>query len=131
HPPAVVRVLGEVDGAHRPLAEAPLDLPAAVDQRRGEPGHGAQAYRRILPPTPAPVDPHRPYGHPLGPSRGSMPLSLTQVRARLEGVLGTNKALFSLINTRLILRTGVDLNDVGPSDIFNEQKVAKVISALK
>jgi hypothetical protein len=60
-----------------------------------------------------------------------MPLSLSQVRARLEGVLGSNKALFSLINTRLILRTGVDLGDVSPSDSFNPQKVAVVISALK
>ena len=56
-----------------------------------------------------------------------MAMNLSQLRGRLETQLG-NKTMFSLINTRLILQTGVDLIDLRPGD---DLKVGSVLSALE
>jgi hypothetical protein len=56
--------------------------------------------------------------------------SLGKVRAALEQVLKT-PALFHLVNTRIILRTGVDLGAVKPGEEGEPQRVQKVLTALK
>jgi hypothetical protein len=55
--------------------------------------------------------------------------SLDQVRKQLTATIN-NPAMFSLINTRLILRTGVDLVEFKPSD-NQPANVEKVLAALK
>lgn len=56
--------------------------------------------------------------------------SLQQVREALRRAVGGNQALFSLVNTRLILRTGVDLGKVEPAKDRDPAAVDAVIQAL-
>ncbi len=52
----------------------------------------------------------------------------------IKRVLSTtlnNPSLFSLINTRLMLRTGVDLASIKPADNRNPTAVSKVLGALQ
>jgi len=58
-----------------------------------------------------------------------MATTLEQIRTRLTSNLN-NPAMFSLINTRLILRTGIDLGEIRAGDNIPE-KVERVLSALK
>ncbi len=55
--------------------------------------------------------------------------SLEQVRRTLRLTVN-NPSLFSLINTRLILRTGLDLAEIKPADNTNRDSIEKVVSAL-
>ena len=59
-----------------------------------------------------------------------MTMSLGQIRTRLQANLG-NPVMFSLVNTRLMLRTGVDLGLIAPGDEQNAVKVSSVLTALK
>jgi hypothetical protein len=56
--------------------------------------------------------------------------SLGEIRKVLSAALA-NPAMFSLVNTRLILRTGVDLSDIKVADDRNPAAIAKVVTALK
>jgi len=56
--------------------------------------------------------------------------SLEQVRQTLSAMLN-NQILFSLVNTRIILRTGVDLVAIKAEEDRNPESVAKVLAALK
>jgi len=58
-----------------------------------------------------------------------MATTLEQIRSRLTSNLN-NPAMFSLINTRLILRTGVDLGEIRSADNAPE-KIERVLTALK
>lgn len=58
--------------------------------------------------------------------------SLTQIHRTLLNALG-NPAMFSLVNTRLMLRTGVDLAAIAPAqdaDVTLVQKVLKELQAM-
>jgi hypothetical protein len=56
--------------------------------------------------------------------------SLDQIRKTLLAMLN-NQILFSLLTTRLILRTGVDLTAIKPTEDRNPAAVQKVLEALK
>jgi hypothetical protein len=60
----------------------------------------------------------------------TMAPTLEQIRTRLTTTL-KNPAMFSLINTRLILRTGVDLGEIKSADNLIPEKIEKVLSALQ
>jgi hypothetical protein len=55
--------------------------------------------------------------------------SLDQIKRTLTASLGS-PGLFSLINTRLILRTGVDLGDIKPEANHNREAISKVLGVL-
>jgi hypothetical protein len=55
--------------------------------------------------------------------------SLEEVKRSLSASL-SSQALFSLINTRIILRTGVDLGEIKQAENRNPDSVAKVVTAL-
>ena len=55
--------------------------------------------------------------------------SLVEIREILTKALG-NPALFSLVNTRIILKTGVDLANIRDDDDKSAEPVAKVLSCL-
>jgi hypothetical protein len=55
--------------------------------------------------------------------------SLDQIKKQLTVSLG-NPGLFSLVNTRLILRTGVDLGDIRPENNRNPEAITKVLGVL-
>ncbi len=55
--------------------------------------------------------------------------SLDGIKRELSSTL-ENNSLFMLINTRLILRTGVDLGSIRPAENRDSTAVAKVLSAL-
>ena len=56
--------------------------------------------------------------------------SLEQVRKTLSAMLN-NQILFSLVNTRVILRTGVDLVAIKEQEDRDPESVARVLAALK
>ena len=55
--------------------------------------------------------------------------SLREIQTTLRTALG-NDALFTLLNTRVTLRTGVDLNSIQPTDDTDRTKVEKVEEVL-
>jgi hypothetical protein len=55
--------------------------------------------------------------------------SLKDIQSTLQKALGS-PAMFSLVNTRLMLRTGVDLNSIKPPEDRDQAVVTKVLSAL-
>lgn len=55
--------------------------------------------------------------------------SLSEIQTTLRAALGSD-ALVGLINTRITLRTGVDLRRVDPRDDANPELVGKVGDAL-
>ena len=59
-----------------------------------------------------------------------MAMGLLQIRRQLQNSL-SNPAMFSLVNTRVMLRTGVDLIEIAPADEFNAAKISSVLTALK
>lgn len=56
--------------------------------------------------------------------------SLSEIESTLRAVLSSD-AMFGLVNTRVTLKTGVDLNGINPDDDQNAEKVGKVIDALQ
>lgn len=56
--------------------------------------------------------------------------SLEQIRQTLSAKLN-NQILFSLVNTRIILRTGVDLVAIKAEENRDQAAVTKVLEALK
>ncbi len=56
--------------------------------------------------------------------------SLSQIQRTLLSALGS-QAMFSLVNTRLILRTGVDLASIVPAQDADAALVTKVLTALQ
>lgn len=56
--------------------------------------------------------------------------SLQQIGATLKVALGS-PAMFSLVNTRLMLRTGVDLGSIQPKQDGDAALVSKVLMELK
>lgn len=56
--------------------------------------------------------------------------TLVQITTALNAALG-NPAMFSLVNTRVILRTGVDLRNIAPEQNANGDCVTKVLTALE
>lgn len=56
--------------------------------------------------------------------------SLSQIQRTLLSALGS-QAMFSLVNTRLILRTGVDLASIAPAQDADVALVTKVLTALQ
>lgn len=56
--------------------------------------------------------------------------SLEEIRRTLNLALG-NEALFSLVNTRVMLKTGVDLSRFEPTENLEPGRVEKVLSALQ
>ena len=57
-------------------------------------------------------------------------ITLEQIKSILSTNLGS-PAMFSLVNTRLILRTGVDLAEISQTDNANRDSIAKVLKALE
>jgi hypothetical protein len=57
------------------------------------------------------------------------PTSLEQIRTALQSLI-QDEAKFCLLNTRLILRTGVNLADIKASQASSPAYVAKVLGAL-
>lgn len=55
--------------------------------------------------------------------------SLNEIQTTLSAALGS-EALVQLVNTRITLRTGVDLRTIQNQDNLNPELVAKVIEAL-
>jgi hypothetical protein len=58
------------------------------------------------------------------------PKSLRQVEKTLRALLG-NDAMFSLVNTRLMLRTGVDLKSIEAAQDGKAELLKQVIQALE
>jgi hypothetical protein len=58
------------------------------------------------------------------------PRTLRQVEQSLRTILG-NDAMFSLVNTRLMLRTGVDLKGIDPAQDSRSELLKQVIQALE
>lgn len=56
--------------------------------------------------------------------------SLKEIETTLRSALGSD-ALFGLVNTRLVLRTGVDLTEFAAVDNRDPAKVSVVLEALK
>lgn len=56
--------------------------------------------------------------------------TLDEILSRLSASVG-NPAMLSLINTRLILRTGVDLKDIKPGQNESREAIARVLEELK
>ncbi|MDQ3266862.1 MAG: hypothetical protein M3Y59_24955 [Myxococcota bacterium] len=56
--------------------------------------------------------------------------TLNQIQRTLLSALGS-QAMFSLVNTRLILRTGVDLASIAPAQDVDAALVTKVLGALQ
>ena len=56
--------------------------------------------------------------------------SLAEIRSTLESALGSS-ALFSLVNTRIVLKTGVDLAQIREGEDHSGESVAKVLTALQ
>ena len=56
--------------------------------------------------------------------------SLVEIRVSLESALGS-PALFALVNTRIVLKTGVDLGKIRDGENQSEESVAKVLTALQ
>ena len=55
--------------------------------------------------------------------------TLEQVKLTLTSTL-SSPALFSLVNTRVMLRTGVDLGEIKPAENRNQAAVSKVLTVL-
>ncbi len=55
---------------------------------------------------------------------------MDEVRRALLGLAG-DEARFSLLNSRVILRTGLNLSDIKPTQRHDVVAIAKVMSALK
>jgi hypothetical protein len=60
---------------------------------------------------------------------GGLP-DLDAIRRALMQRLNEDAASFTLLNTRLILRTGVSLSQINPRNSSNPQLVARVLAAL-
>lgn len=56
--------------------------------------------------------------------------SLKEIETTLRAALGS-ESMFGLVNTRITLKTGVDLNGIKAFDDRNTEKVGKVIAALE
>lgn len=56
--------------------------------------------------------------------------SLKEIETTLRAALGSD-SMFGLVNTRVTLKTGVDLNGITALDDRNTGKVGKVIAALE
>jgi enamine deaminase RidA (YjgF/YER057c/UK114 family) len=56
-------------------------------------------------------------------------LSLNHLQDLLRTVLGSD-AMFSLVNTRVVLKTGIDLNAIDPALNHKTEAIQKVVSAL-
>jgi hypothetical protein len=55
--------------------------------------------------------------------------SLTEIKNTLDAALGS-PALFQLVNTRITLKTGVDLASIRATDDESRESVEKVLGAL-
>ncbi len=60
---------------------------------------------------------------------GWVPASLEQVRERLLEELG-RESKFHFINTRLILVTGLNLNEIVPNENYDQACIGRVIAEL-
>lgn len=56
--------------------------------------------------------------------------SLKEIESTLRAVLASD-AMFGLVNTRVTLKTGIDLNGISPGDDKDAEKIGKVIEALQ
>lgn len=66
-------------------------------------------------------------------SQGTLPKeemnSLKEIETTLRAALSSD-SMFGLVNTRLTLKTGVDLNVIKPADDRSVEKIARVVEAL-
>jgi hypothetical protein len=58
------------------------------------------------------------------------PPDLEAVRRALMKQLNEDTAVFTLLNTRLILRTGISLSQINPAQASNPNVVGRVVAAL-
>ena len=58
------------------------------------------------------------------------PKSLRQIEQSLRALLN-NDAMFTLVNTRVMLRTGVDLKGIGAADDVSAELVKQVMQVLE